>query len=130
MATVLIVEDDATLAGSLETQLSQTGLEAEAVTSTFAALDRLDAHKYEAIVADIAMPAGMPNGLSLARMVRVRNPQCRVVLMTGYADLAKDGDLFGARVFAKPVDVDALAAHIKQAIATGNEGARANQRLG
>src|SRR5690349_548010 len=106
MASVLIVEDDATLARSVEAHLTRQGLDVYVVNSTFAALDRLDRRNFTVIIADIAMPRGMPNGLSLARMARVRDPGCHVMLVTGYADLAKDGELFGAQVFAKPVDLD------------------------
>jgi DNA-binding NtrC family response regulator len=117
MTSVLIVEDDATLARSIGAHLTLQGFDVDVVTGTFAALDRLDQRKYAAIVADIGMPAGTPNGLSLARMVRVRNPECHVMLVTGHADLAKDGELFGTQVFAKPVDLDVLTEAIRKDIA-------------
>jgi DNA-binding NtrC family response regulator len=117
MISVLIVEDDSILARSIEAHLVGEGFEVQVVGSTFAALDRLDVRTFTLILADIGMPRGMPNGLSLARMARLRNPTCRVILMTGYADLAEDGDLFGAKVFPKPIDLDALTAAIRKEIA-------------
>jgi len=116
MLRVLIVEDDNILGRSIAVCLAREGLEVDAVTDTFAALDRLDQRKYTAIVAGIGMPAGMPNGLSLGRMARVRDPKCRIIFIAGDAELAKLGETFGARVFVKPVDVDALLTHIIQGL--------------
>lgn len=124
MANVLIVEDDAILAHCIEAHLNQEDFGVEVVCSTFAALDRMDLRKFAVIVADIGMPEGMPNGLSLARMARIRDPQCRIILMSGYSDLAKEGDRLGARVFVKPVDLDDLAAAIRQEIAPSAGEAR------
>jgi len=117
MASVMIVEDDAVLGRSIAAHLSSEGFEVEVVESTFAALDRLDARKFNLVLSDIAMPRGMPNGVSLARMARVRDPQCHVMLMTGYADLAQEGDRYHSQVFAKPVDLDKLTAAIRKHVA-------------
>jgi len=122
MASVLVVEDDSVLAHCIEAHLAREGFEVDVVGGTLAALDRLDLRKFSAIVTDIVMPRGMPNGLSLARMARVRNPGCHVILISGDADLAKDGELFGAKVFAKPVDLDALTAAIRKDIAGSARG--------
>jgi two-component system response regulator PilR (NtrC family) len=118
MASVMIVEDDAILARSIEAHLSRQGFEVDVANNTFAALDRLDVRKFAVIITDIAMPRGMPNGVSLARMARVRDPNCHVILITGHAELARDGELFGAKVFVKPVDLDVLTAAIRKQIAT------------
>lgn len=117
MNSVMIVEDDEILAQTLEAHLTREGFEVEVAANAFAALDRLDLRKFTVVLTDIGMPQGTPNGLSLARMVRVRDPQCRVVLMTGRVDFAQQGDSFGAQVFVKPVDLDALTAGIRKEIA-------------
>jgi DNA-binding response OmpR family regulator len=117
VTSVLIVDDDATLAQSIGAHLTQQGFDVDVVNSTFAALDRLDQRKFTVIIADIAMPRGMPNGVSLLRMARIRDSACHVMLITGYTDLARDGELFGARVFTKPIDLDALTAGIRKGIA-------------
>ena len=85
--------------------------------NTFAALDRLDARKFTALVIDIGMPRGCPSGVSLARMARLRDTDCRIVFVTGYADLAQHAEAFGAECFVKPVDFDAVAAEIERPVA-------------
>src|SRR6185437_2191343 len=118
MASVMIVEDDSVLALSIEAHLRKQGFEVEVADNPFAALDRLDVRKFTVVISNIAMPRGMPNGLSLARMARVRDAHCHVILITGSADLTTDAALFGPRVFAKPVDLDVLPAAIRKEIAS------------
>jgi DNA-binding NtrC family response regulator len=122
MASVLVVEDDSILAHCIEAHLAREGFEVDVVGGTFAALDRLDLRKFTAIIADVVMPPGMPNGVSLARMARIRDPGCHVILISGHADLAKDGELFGAKVFANPIDLDVLTAAIRKEIAGSARG--------
>src|SRR5690349_12908397 len=121
MVSVMIVEDDEILARTLEAHLTREGFEVEVAADGFAALDRLDLRKFTVLLSDIGMPQGTPNGLSLARMMRIRDPQYRIVLMTGRIELARQADVFGAKVLVKPVDLDELTASIRSEIAASGE---------
>jgi DNA-binding response OmpR family regulator len=112
MRSVLIVEDDLIFAQSIEAHLVNEGFEVEVAASTFTALDRLDARKFGMLLVDIGMPRGAPSGLSFARMARIRNPQAHIIFLTGYPELVKHAEQFGAKVFAKPIDLAAVAAEI------------------
>src|SRR5207247_2342357 len=89
-ARVLIVDDDPALLQALpETlRLRMSGVAVDTADSAAAALDRIAARDYDAIVTDIRMP-GM-DGLALLAQIRARQPDTPVLMVTGHAqrDLA------------------------------------------
>lgn len=83
-ATVFVVDDDDLVARSVETLLTTFDIEAEALPSACALLERCPLPKGSCVVSDVRMP-GM-SGLSLLETLRERGEQAPVVLLTGYAD--------------------------------------------
>ena len=116
---VLIVDDDPALLQALpETlRLRMNGVTVDTADSAAAALDRIGARDYDAIVADIRMP-GM-DGLTLLAEILGRRPDTPTLMITGHGeyDLALRSLRGGAYDFIqKPIDRDRFAASLHRAI--------------
>jgi DNA-binding NtrC family response regulator len=118
-ARVLIVDDDPALLQALpETlRLRMSGVAVDTADSAAAALDRIAARDYDAIVADIKMP-GM-DGLALLAEIRGRRPDTPTLMITGHGDedLAVRALRGGAYdLIEKPIDRDYFVALLYRAI--------------
>ncbi len=118
-ARVLIVDDDPALLQALpETlRLRMSGVTVDTADSAAAALDRIAAHDYDAIVTDIRMP-GM-DGFTLLAEIRGRRPDTPTLMITGHGeeDLAVRALRGGAYDFIqKPIDRDHFVALLYRAI--------------
>src|SRR5256885_5730903 len=118
-ARVLIVDDDPALLQALPQalRLRMGGVTVETADSAAAALDRIAARDYDAIVTDIKMP-GM-DGLGLLAQIPTRQPDTPTLMITGHGeyDLALRGLRGGAYDFIqKPIDRDHLVASLSRAI--------------
>src|SRR5438045_679228 len=116
---VLIVDDDAALLLALPEALRLRLSEVKVHTcdSAPAALSRIAATDYDAIVSDIKMP-GM-DGLALLAEIRALRPDTPTLLITGHGehDLAVQALRGGAYDFIqKPIDRDYFVASLKRAI--------------
>jgi DNA-binding NtrC family response regulator len=122
---ILIVDDDPALLEALpETVRLRIGpIDIDTCDSAAAAVERIEASDYDAIVTDIKMP-GM-DGLALLSMIRERRPATPTLLITGHGE----GDL-GLRALAggayeyisKPIDRDAFVSSLERAIQSRNDG--------
>src|SRR6266568_484166 len=117
--SVLIVDDDPALLQALPEalRLRMSGVVVDTADSAVAALDRIAARDYEAIVTDIKMP-GM-DGLALLAVIRERRPDTPVLIITGHNDLALAIQALrnGAYDFiAKPIDRDSFVVSLQHAI--------------
>src|SRR2546422_5560195 len=116
---VLIVDDDAALLQALPEalRLRMGGVTVETADSAAAALDRIAALDYDAIVTDIKMP-GM-DGLALLAEIQARRPDTPILMITGHGeyDLALRALRDGAYDFIeKPIDRDHVVAAVHRAI--------------
>ena len=106
---MLLVEDDPEVAALTQEMLSHLGFTVIHAASPAAALGALaNARSVDIVFSDIMMAGGM-GGLDLAREIKRRQPNLRVVLTTGYAGAAagmEDGE-FG--LLMKPYSLEALA---------------------
>jgi signal transduction histidine kinase len=106
---VLLVEDDREVSALTRELLNELGFSVLHVVSPEAALGALaNARDIDAVLSDIMMPGGI-NGVQLAREIRRRYPNLRVVLTTGYVEAAAgltDGEF---DLLLKPYTVEALA---------------------
>ena len=106
---ILIVDDDIMLNESLGELLADYGRREISYSSGPEALSAYQEEWPEVVLADIRMP-GL-DGIELLKRIRRLDPQARVILMTGYADVdtAIEAINHGAcGYFRKPVDVPAL----------------------
>jgi two-component system response regulator FlrC len=111
---VLVVDDEADDACLLAIGLRMDGFEVETVSDAGRALDAMAGEAFDLVVADLMMPG--TNGIQLARMIRERFPDVRVVLMSAY--LLSERQLVladcGAVGFApKPFDVTDLGRFLR-----------------
>ncbi len=116
---VLIVDDDPALLAALPEalRLRMDGVTVDTADSGAAALDRIAAREYEAIVIDIKMP-GM-DGLALLAEIRARRPDTPVLMITGHGEhaLAIQALRGGAYDFIqKPIDRDHFVAALSRAM--------------
>ena len=88
---VLVVDDDPALLAALSEalRLRMAGVTVDTADSGAAALDRIAAREYDAIVIDIKMP-GM-DGLALLAEIRTRRPDTPVLMVTGHGEHAQIG---------------------------------------
>jgi two-component system nitrogen regulation response regulator GlnG len=127
---VLIVDDDPVLLEALPEalRLRMAGLTIETADSAAAALDRIAARDFDAIVTDIKMP-GM-DGLELLAEIRHRRPDTPTLMMTGHGEtnLVVDALRGGACDFIhKPIDRDYFVASLRRAIQTRELSRRAKE---
>ena len=116
---VLIVDDDLALLQALPEalRLRMPGVTVETADSGAAALDRMAAWDYDAIVTDIKMP-GM-DGLELLAEIRTQRPDTPTLMITGHGehDLVVQALRSGAYDFIpKPIDRDYFVASLRRAI--------------
>jgi DNA-binding LytR/AlgR family response regulator len=69
--------------------------------------------KVDLLLADIVMPDGKPNGVSLALMARRLVPGIEVVFLTGYPQLLDEVGELASKAFIKPVDLAELTREIR-----------------
>lgn len=108
-STVLIVDDERTLARSIKAFLIDSGYEAEVAGSGEQALEQLERVRPDVIFADVRLP-GM-NGIELLRRIREFDAAVPVIMMTAYGTIegAVEAVKLGAFDYLKkPVDLDEL----------------------
>lgn len=113
---VLLVDDEQEFLDTLAERLQNRGMDVETTTSAEVALKQTDNVSYDAIVVDLMMP-GM-DGLQVLQILKEKNPDIQVILLTGYATLNKgiEAMKLGALDFIeKPADIKVLTQKIKEA---------------
>lgn len=84
MTTVLLAEDDSTIAEPLARALQREGYAVDVAGDGAAALDRVRAGRIDLLVLDLGLP-GM-DGLEVCRRVRLDHPDLPVLMLTARAD--------------------------------------------
>lgn len=109
----LIVEDDATPAALLGKLLLLRGYVAEWAASVTVAEEKIAASYYDMLVLDLNLAGERSD--HLAEAMRLRNPACRVFVVTGRPDDPAIAKLapFIEGVIGKPIDVDDFEDRIK-----------------
>lgn len=107
---ILVVEDDASVRTTLVTFLELEGYDVEAVGSTRDAMLRLRDHTYPLVLSDIYLDER--TGLDVLEAAREKNPDGKVILMTGRASMetvmkATKGGAF--EYISKPFEFDTLS---------------------
>lgn len=105
---VLIVDDEPAICFAYRRLLESERFGFDICESVEAAIDLLDNNEYFAVISDVRF-AGSDNadGVHLVSVVRKKQPQAKVILVTGYGneELKRTADALGAyHYFEKPVD--------------------------
>ena len=116
MASILIVDDDATIRDNLYELLSEE-YQCQTAATAEEALERLAASSYDVVLTDISMP-GL-SGLELLGLVRQKYPQTPVVVISGISDQAHAEGLIKLGAFnylLKPFQLNVVEQSVKAAI--------------
>ena len=118
---ILVVDDVDTIARVYARFLEREGYEVRIAFSGDAALIEFDHFHPDLVISDIKMPK--MNGYELASEIRKRNPDQRIILMTGYADeveLLEKQKEYGYPFFTKPADLQTTVSKIVKEVLEGN----------
>jgi DNA-binding NtrC family response regulator len=115
MATILIVDDDDAIRGTLYELLSET-YECNTASTAEEAFQYLEVEDYAAILTDIAMP-GL-TGIELLKRVQLRDSDIPVILISGKGTEEDPKSLMELGAFAyltKPFNLDEVERVIERA---------------
>jgi signal transduction histidine kinase len=115
---VLVVDDEPEIAALTRRMLAGAGYEATVAADAREALALVAAGaRFDLLLSDVVMPGG-PDGASLLRTLRARDPGLAAVLMSGYAPDVAALQAAGAGFLGKPFTRRALLDAVQQALAT------------
>ncbi len=114
-AHLLVVEDDASVRGSIVEGLRILGYQVREAADGHEALQMLRAQRPDLLLADYLMP-GM-DGVELIVEARRLHPGVPTLLVTGFADMTRvEQVLGGQQVLSKPFDLDTLGNAVTRAL--------------
>jgi DNA-binding NtrC family response regulator len=117
MANVIVVDDEALIRWALSERLTQEGhVVAEAANGAAALAALAVVNPPTVVVLDVGLPD--MSGLAVLEEIRQRRPDAAVVMMTAYwaSDAFAEARRLGVRdLLAKPVDLERVAAAVRQA---------------
>ncbi len=108
---ILVIDDDATFNAVLSRALIRRGFAVVSAADAASALAAARSRPPSAVVLDLNL--GNASGLTLIRPLLDCAPDCRIVVLTGYASIttAVEAIKLGAtQYFAKPIEVEAIIA--------------------
>lgn len=107
----LIIDDDHVFNSILTRTLERRGFQALGALDIASALDLAQQHRPDRIILDLNLNGS--SGLGLIPELLVINPDCQIVVLTGYASIATAVEAVkrGAiQYLAKPVEIEAILA--------------------
>jgi len=114
-ASILVLEDDRAVGRLVRRRLERAGHHVRIFEHAGPALDAVDGGAtFDLYLLDVAMPTGELHGLGLARMLKMRIADCRIIFVTGNPHLIAGPDLELGPVLAKPIDFKKLLAAIER----------------
>jgi DNA-binding NtrC family response regulator len=114
---LFVVDDDDEIADLLSVVLREAGFDVETFYNARSALLRAADCPLKVLVSDITMSD--MDGFTLAKSVRMKNPNCKIILISGIpywkalSELQGGGELDGFAVLFKPISYSQLLRHIK-----------------
>jgi CheY-like chemotaxis protein len=119
-ANILVVEDDEATGRLIRRGLEAAGHRVRVFAHAADALDAIDGGAtFDLYLLDVTMPAGELHGLALARMIKTRSGDARIIFVTGNPDLVSGPDKELGPVVAKPIDFIELLKEIERLLASG-----------
>lgn len=117
--SILLVEDNPEVRSLLTTVLTDSGYQVVTAENGAKALDAYDTRhgKFDLIVSDVVMP--VMNGMELYRQLQKKNPQARVILMSGHTDhmvSIEDLDSNCVNLLSKPFPTAKFTETVREAL--------------
>ncbi|MFK7897176.1 MAG: response regulator [Myxococcota bacterium] len=128
MATVLVVEDEASLRETLSRYLKHVGYDVISAASGYEALEAGFAAEPDVLVADWMLKNHI-HGLHVSEVFRALHPKLSTILITGFPsrDLIEESDRCGvSRLLEKPFDLRDLHDALEHALADDEEVKRSS----
>ncbi len=120
-ARVLVVDDEEIARKNLTHVLTREDYDVAAVANGEAALRELESSEFDVVLADLKM--GGMDGMELLERVRIRHPETRFVMVTGYATVPSAIEAVQKGAFhyiAKPFKLDEVRDAVKRALERKN----------
>jgi two-component system cell cycle response regulator CpdR len=120
VATILLAEDEASVAAFVERALTHAGHSVTPVPDGLAAIAALAAQRFDLLLSDIVMP-GL-DGIALALKAGKDYPAMKILLISGYASerqRAHNLDALAQRILAKPFTLAEITAAVAETLAAG-----------
>lgn len=115
---ILLVDDEELFLDATAEMLRRKGFACDVAMDARSATDLIQEHNYDAVIADIKMPGN--SNLEFVRLLEEQSATLPMILVTGYPSLETAIESVNLDVVAylvKPVDMDDLLAHVRQATA-------------
>ncbi|MHC5053940.1 MAG: sigma-54-dependent transcriptional regulator [Planctomycetota bacterium] len=117
LPSVLIVDDEPLMLESMEDALGKKGYDIRTVTSGAQAIQVVEKHAVDILVADLRMPE--MGGLSLLRAIKGLDPELPVIIMTAYSTVATAVEAMRSGAYdyvQKPFEIDELDVLMRRAL--------------
>ena len=112
--TIFVVDDDQDQAELLAEALSTDTVRVRAFSDPIRALAALNSDGTDLLIADLSMP--WIDGVDVVASARLKRPQMKVILVSGFDHAAEVARRHGLAFFAKPIDLGALRAAVNKAL--------------
>jgi DNA-binding response OmpR family regulator len=119
----LVVDDNSMVLQIIGEMLSRNGWEVTTTNDALKALDLIETEYFDIVLTDLMMPD--IDGWTVARKVKERSPQTRVVLITAWGHVYKKANLSERGVdllISKPVGYEAFTIAINELFNPPEEG--------
>ncbi len=113
---LMVVDDEAIVCKRLKQILEKSGYEVVAFDNGRQAIKELEKNPYDIIVTDLKMEG--VDGMRILEASRGKNPDTRVIMITGFAEVETAKEAFRKGVFdfiSKPVEIDIIKQVIMKA---------------
>ncbi|MGH9604555.1 MAG: response regulator [Terracidiphilus sp.] len=125
---VLVVDDEPSVAQTLEMILLQRGYDVRAVLSAEAAIELIAAWAPDVAIVDVMLPR--MNGIELGSVLQDNYPNCRLLLVSGYpgsADLLEEAQRRGCtfEILPKPLHPSSILEIVSGMLPRGRDEAQA-----
>jgi len=129
---VLVADDEEAIRQTVQEVLRNVGCEVDTARDGAEAVGMLSFNTYDLVLADIRMPH--KNGYEVFAAARKHNPDCRVILITGFGydpnhSIVRSRKEGLAAVLFKPFKVDQLLTEVRQAIRQPSPCSLAEQQI-
>jgi signal transduction histidine kinase len=119
-ATVLVIDDEESVATTIEAILRMDGHTVTSVTTGADAIRLLNAQRFDVVLTDLRL--GDMDGIDVLREVQRTSPETASIMLTGYASLESAVAALRSGAYdylMKPSDVEELRATVNRAIERG-----------